>query len=100
MDYHLTFSELSKQQIVLALDYYNEISILLADEFEEDLAIIYNRLKQHPHHYFNLNKQFRRISLSHFPYRIIYRIFESNHEVFIAALFHQRTNPRRIKKLK
>lgn len=100
MAYRLTFSELSQQQIASALDYYNEVSVSLADEFEEDLAITHNRLKQHPHHYFNLNKQFRRINLSHFPYQIIYRIFENNDEVFIAALFHQHTNPKRIERLR
>lgn len=100
MAYHLTFSELSQQQITEALDYHNSITIALADNFEEDLATVYTSLKQHPYHYFNLNKRFRRINLLNFSYQIIYQIIEENNEVFIAALFHQRTNPKKIKGLK
>ena len=100
MPYNLTFSELIQKQIEEALSYYDALSISLSLKFEENLFTVYDSLRQHPYNYFNLNKRFRRINLPDFPYQIIYTIIEKDNEIFVAALFHQHVNPKRIRKLR
>ncbi len=86
MDYQMIKAEVIKYDVIEALDYYDSVSSTLGIRFENELNIAFDNLEKHPHHYFNLKKDYRRIPLKSFPYMVVYRIEQQT--VIVVAVFH------------
>lgn len=79
-------------QLEEAIRYYEQISPDLGIAFEEEVAGLFDKLSQTPHHYFNLNDQIhRRISFRQFPYMFVYQIIDDR--VLIKILFPAKADP-------
>ena len=81
-----------------ALAYYDAISLELGERFESELIGALTRIENYPHHYFNLNQKFRRVSLQSFPYKLIYAVKEKTNEIIVLGLFHHYKNLKEIRK--
>lgn len=81
-----------------ALFYYEMISTALGTNFTRMFLHAVEKLSANPHHYFNLTKKLRRITLGKFPYMLVYKIEEET--VIIAGLFHRASKPSKWRRIK
>ncbi len=72
--------------------WYNEQRRGLGDEFLVSIAEAFTRLEQDPERYLVLYKDFRRVLVERFPYKIFYQLRENNVIVF-RVLHHARDYP-------
>jgi len=94
MSYHIQFNLRALNEYENATTWYSQRSQKAADNFvlamEEKLKI----LRAEPDRFGIKYKEYREISLSKYPYKIIYLIKEEERTVAIASIFHQKRNPK------
>jgi hypothetical protein len=95
MEYSLHVSLRARNDIVNAIDYYDDISAELCNRFLAELSETYKKLTGHPQFYSlvssNPKDQFRDIKLKSFPYVVIYEIYET--KVIVIAMMNTSRNP-------
>ena len=91
MNYSLTLRKEAELDINSAFNYYENQRFGLGHDFllcvEESLS----KIERYPSHYKIIYKEFRRIAIRRFPYRILY-LFQNN-QVIVTAVFHVRKDP-------
>ena len=58
----------------------------LGNRFENEVYATIEKLKFTPFHYSFINDNYRQVLLKHFPYKIIFEIFER--DVIVFAIYH------------
>lgn len=76
--------------------YYESISPALADNFTRMFLLAIEKLSATPHHYFNITKKLKRITLGKFPYLLVIKIH--GNDVIVAGLFHRASKPTKWRK--
>lgn len=71
--------------------YFESLSPDLSDNFYKMFLLALEKLLLNPHHYFNLSKKLRRISIGKFPYLMVYKIHGD--VVVVIGLFHRSSKP-------
>jgi plasmid stabilization system protein ParE len=73
-------------EVTEILDWYNEQNDFSAGEFHNDYLSSIEKLKANPQFYSYIHKQFRRLLMEKFPYKIIYEI--TGNKVIIYRVSH------------
>lgn len=94
MKYTLIFHTYTEVDISNGYNWYEDKQEGLGERFLMELATCYYQLETHPEYYGSVVKNYRRITLKHFPYIIAFEIV--NDKVFVYAVFHTRRNQREI----
>lgn len=74
MTYRVLIRPPAERDLEGAKGHYNQQRTGLGDEFLASISEAMERLEQHPERYRVLYKNFRRILVERFPYRIFYQI--------------------------
>lgn len=91
MNYYLTVRKEAEFDINSVFEYYENQRLGLGHDFllciEEGLS----KIERNPLYYKIIYKEFRRIAVRRFPYRIFYLI--QGNQVIVTAVFHARKDP-------
>ncbi len=98
MNYNLIFNSQVETDVGEAYIWYEARQEGLGERFLEELVICYNQLEVHPGYYGSVVKNYRRVTLRHFPYIIAFEIVAN--KVFVYAVFHSSRNQKAILKRK
>jgi len=96
MHYPLIFHTEVETDISDAYNWYENKQAGLGERLLSELAAGYQKLAIQPELFSKAAGNYRKLTLSHFPYSIIYEIVAAR--VFVYAVFHTRRNPRKIAK--
>lgn len=98
MRYNLIITPAAQQDIEDALSYYLNIRLSLGEHFIDTIEVLCEKLKEKPHHYsfFGNQKRIRAVSLTTFPYLIVFQIEADS--VYIFGLHNTHQNPETILK--
>ena len=89
--YKIKISLNAQEELENAELFYTNISIKVADKFISTSLKTYFLLEKNP--YFSIRyKNYRAISISKFPYLILFEIDELNQMVYILSCFHTSQN--------
>ena len=95
MEFNLEITEAAKSDIIDAVYYYQNISESLAERFYAEVIDSLEAIKKHPAYFSYYNEPFRRLLLKHFPYLVIYKIY--NDIIIITGVVFAKQNPDKIK---
>jgi hypothetical protein len=100
MVYNHSISPSAEIDIEEALDHYKSISNELNSSLYKNIQKAITDIKMNPLLFQKINKgkQYRKINIDHFPYKLIYRV--SRIELAIVALAHHKRKPNYWKKRK
>jgi plasmid stabilization system protein ParE len=87
------FLALASKDILEAEAYYGSISDRLGERFMNDLDRTIDLIQQHPNGFQIVAGSFRQAPLDHFPYVVIYQVFEK--EIVVFRLFHTSQDPQK-----
>ncbi len=88
---NVIFTELAKQEMADAIDYYEIEQSGLSNRFSDDIKSAISRIIKYPKAWSVEQGEVRKCLLLKFPYKILYSI-ESNH-ILIIAIAHQHRKP-------
>jgi len=88
---NVVIHEDAQLEILNALEYYREISEDLSHDLLEKLQDAIAVISHHPHFYPVIRGAFRKINLSRFPFKIIFKL--RGDEIFIIAFMHHKQRP-------
>ena len=94
MIYAYIFEPNAAKEYEETLIWYEERSILAADNF---IIAVQEGIKQacsDPFRYRNLYSNLREITLRKYPFNLIYYVNESKMEIVIVSVFHHKRNPK------
>jgi len=95
MSYVVNVHEAIWDDVKDARIYYETVSPVIADKFDEALDIALQNLQQQPQFYFNKSTKYRRIRLLRFPYQIVYSITKET--VILWCLHHDKSDKKQWK---
>ena len=95
MEFNLEITEAAKFDIIDAVYYYQNISESLAERFYSEVIDSLEVIKKHPTYFSYYSETFRRLLLKHFPYLVIYKIYD--HIIIITGVVFAKQNPDKIK---
>ena len=82
---------LAKRELFGALDFYQKRAEGLDEAFLDIIEAVVRRIRRHPRAGVSVFPNIRRVSVSTFPYSVVYRIEEER--VFILAIAHEKRRP-------
>lgn len=90
-----TIEYLQKAQFELAdaVDWYNKQKTDLGIDFGSEVSKKLKALESYPARYPKIDKLHRQVSISRFPFCIVYLILEAEQKVIIISIFHHSRNP-------
>jgi plasmid stabilization system protein ParE len=91
--YKITFRKRAAKEYIEAISWYNERSIVAAENFIKAVNEAFSKIEAQPHHYRNSYKNFHELRLNKFPFAIIYFIDEEKTIIVITTIFHHKRNP-------
>jgi hypothetical protein len=95
MEFSIEITEAAKFDILDGVYYYQNISKSLADRFYFEVVTSLNAIQKNPTYFSYYNKPFRRLLLKHFPYLVIYKIYDDI--VIITGVLFAKQNPVKLK---
>jgi plasmid stabilization system protein ParE len=98
MNYSLVFHTYVEADLAEAFNWYEDKQNGLGERFLNELVFCYNLIESNPELCGRVSKSYRKISLRHFPYIIVFEIADDH--VLVYAVFHTSRNPKEIEKRK
>jgi plasmid stabilization system protein ParE len=89
--YHLKIRARAVRMMQESYEWYEGEQAGLGEAFLSSLDEAYVKLATHPEYFSIIEKQYRQIKLSRFPYVVVYEIIQD--QVIVFALFHTSRNP-------
>jgi ParE toxin of type II toxin-antitoxin system, parDE len=89
--YVVEFTSLSNQELVDAVEYYENRLPGLSEKLETELENIIQKITLNPFLFPNKFKKYREVPLKKFPFVVIYEIV--GNAVVIVSVFHCKRNP-------
>ena len=86
------FYSQARRDIKEAIAWYDRRQGGLGDRFQQALENALSKLEQNPFAYPRVHGPWRRILLTKFPYRVVYRI--AGEIIYVAACVHGRRHPK------
>lgn len=96
MVFEFIISEGAKQDIIEIVDWYESKKKGLGNRFYNELLFEFEKITERPASYTFYNKDFRRAIPKHFPYLIIFKVYEK--EIVVYAIVYGGRNPALISK--
>jgi plasmid stabilization system protein ParE len=90
-DKAVRFHPEAEQEYLAALSWYLERSLVAAANFENAIRLAVAAVRASPHRWPTYFKEFRKYTLRHFPFSVIYQEFSS--EIMIFAVAHGSRQP-------
>lgn len=95
--FSIYYSDAAVDDLALIVSYYESINPILKDALRTALLAAENDLMRNPNAFAKINyRDFRRILLKHFPYKMVYRV--ASKKVYIFAILHQARSNRSVRK--
>jgi toxin ParE1/3/4 len=91
--YQVDFRKEAQQDILEAIEWYEEKRTGLGDEFYIAIENEKHFIEQNPYNYEDKYKGIRKAITKRFPYILYYRI-ESENQVIVYAVLHMKRSPR------
>ena len=88
---NVQFHPAVEQDAAEALQRYDEVSLILGDEFKKELQHVVALAAANPGRFHPVNSKFRRANLRRFPYHFLYR--EIPDGIRITLVRHHRRHP-------
>lgn len=89
--YRLEIRQNATRMMQESYRWYEEQQEGLGETFLSSLDIVFDKITTHPEYFSIIERQYRQIKLSRFPYVVVYEIIEER--VIVYALFHTSRNP-------
>jgi plasmid stabilization system protein ParE len=93
MRYLIIFSKSASDDLTETLGWYKEQKDGLEKRFISETSKILKRLEVFPKSFPIVHVKIRKALLNKFPYKILYFIDDSNHEVHVIGVVHQSRHP-------
>jgi toxin ParE1/3/4 len=90
--YQLVIKPLVIEMVEDAYQWYEQEQPGTGEAFLNELEICYGKLKLSPDAYSKINRTYRQIRVSRFPYVIAFQIIKN--EVIVYSVFHTSRNPK------
>ncbi len=87
----LKFLSEAEDELIEAIDYYNEQKVDLGFEFDDEVRNTLRRILQNPKAWPPISKRARRCRTKRFPYGIVYQIRDNM--ILIVAVMHLHREP-------
>ena len=87
----IKFLSEAEDELIEAIDYYNEQKVGLGFEFDEEVRNTLKRIVQYPEAWPPISKRTRRCRTKRFPYGIVYQIRDGM--ILIVAVMHLHREP-------
>ena len=91
MDYSIEIRPLATLEILEAYDWYEEQSEGLGFRFLNELEFFYESLFRNPNTYGYFKKPVREGKINHFPYTVVYEVFDK--KIVVYSVFMSSQNP-------
>lgn len=93
--YTIIFREIATNEYEEAVAWYKEHSTIAAKRFAVYVDKKIASITANPYQYKNIYKKFHEVSVSVYPYTIVYLIKERSQEVVIVSIYHQKRHPKK-----
>ena len=90
---NVNFLSIAENELLDAIDYYNQQSEGLGFEFALEVKMTIGRISQFPKAWTKLSKRSRRCRTNRFPYGIIYQQRQED-EILVIGIMHLHQNPK------
>ncbi len=84
------FRQIAKDEYLAAINWYDDQSSTAGDKFIDILNKKLDLIAENPYQYKNIYKKFYEVSLSVYPYTIVYLIKDRSKEVVVVAIYHHK----------
>jgi plasmid stabilization system protein ParE len=91
----ITFRKRAAQEYLEAIAWYKERSIKAAENFIEEVNLVFDKIEKQPDYFRKSYKQFHEARLIKYPFCIVYFIDGEKGKVIITSIFHQKRNPKK-----
>jgi len=95
---NVVFTPRADQEILSAIDYYNEKQTGLGDRFNYELQISIGYIAIWPEKSSKRYKNARAVLINKFPFLIFYTYHSKEQSIFILSVFNTYQNPKKIKR--
>lgn len=92
MAYNLTILPKAQEEIQKAFEYYEQISVSVLANFDNQLEEVYQNLEKNPLYQVRY-KHLRAIPFKSFPYLLFFDVDQENNTIYIYSVFHTSQNP-------
>jgi plasmid stabilization system protein ParE len=100
MIFSIELTDEAREDMTLAVKWYDQQKENLGDLFINHLNIAFEKIRNNPDAYKKIYRQVRQAAMQKFPYVILYKV--TRNIVMVYAVFHTKRNPktktRRLKK--
>ena len=90
MTYNFSVTDEAQAEALIALNFYDDLSVKLGDRFLLDLDAVYKKISLHPLYYKYLTtrrkNKFRCTRLKSFPFLVIFHVL--NNDVVVVSVLH------------
>lgn len=93
VNYTIEYLQKAQFELADAVDWYNEQKTNLGNEFGSAVSKKLKALENNPIRYPKIDRLHRQVSISRFPYCIVYLVLEAERKVIIISIFHHSRNP-------
>jgi plasmid stabilization system protein ParE len=94
MSYQYTFDPIAADEYEDAFNWYEQKSIIAADNFILAVQEAITAICANPYRYRNIYKKLRELNLKKYPYNLIYFIDDHKQLITIISLYHHKRNPK------
>ncbi len=92
MNFSIELSDEAREDVTLAVKWYDQQKENLGDLFITHLNIALEKIRSNPASYKKIYRQVRQAAMQKFPYVILYKL--SRNIVIVYAVFHTKRNPK------
>lgn len=89
------FRPKAKDEYLEAIKWYDEQSNTAGDKFIDLLNKKLDLIAENPYQYKSTYKKFHEVSISVYPYTIVYLIKDRSKEVIVVAIYHHKRHPKK-----
>ena len=94
MEYQYLFGPRAAEEYESAFQWYEERSVIAADNLIISVQDAINDICTHPYSYRNTYKNLREATLKKYPFNLVYYIDEKKKLIIIISVYHHKRNPK------
>jgi plasmid stabilization system protein ParE len=95
MGYILKLHEKAHDEYIAACEWYENRQKGLGSRFMDAVEKRLAQISEHPLYFGKRQSHYREVKVEHFPFMLVYEVFERKQFIHIAAIYHANQNPKR-----